>query len=318
MQPNLTLLVKHQYDALNRLVASTPATQAASQRFYLKDRLSTEIQGSEQRSIMQHGDQLLAQQQRQNGTVETRLLATDPQRSVLNILDATQPHPLAYTPYGHRPLGNGLLSLLGFNGERPDPVTGWYLLGNGYRPFNPVLMCFTSPDSWSPFGEGGLNAYAYCVGDPVNRLDPMGHSFVSILKWIGKKISPKSKKTNLQDKPLIGVYKKRENLQGVSNAPTSISSQTNPQRPVIKAQPTNTHPRKMSPKEFLPIFLEQREKTIKTLLKHRENSNFPGEKEVFNEVITSFSEPLVEIKLHSIPVNLSNSNDVIRGNLSGK
>ncbi|WP_239499314.1 RHS repeat-associated core domain-containing protein [Pseudomonas putida] len=175
MQPNLTLLVKHQYDALNRLVASTLSAQATSQCFYLKDRLVTEIQGTEQRSIMQHDDQLLAQQQRQSGNVETRLLATDPQRSVLNVLDATRPHPLAYTPYGHRPLGNGLLSLLGFNGERQDPVTGWYLLGNGYRAFNPVLMRFNGPDNLSPFGKGGLNAYGYCVGDPVNRSDPNGH-----------------------------------------------------------------------------------------------------------------------------------------------
>ena len=36
-------------------------------------------------------------------------------------------------------------------------------------------MRFHSPDSWSPFGGGGLNAYMYCVGDPVNRADPTGH-----------------------------------------------------------------------------------------------------------------------------------------------
>ncbi|ORC43846.1 hypothetical protein BZK31_28960, partial [Pseudomonas floridensis] len=33
---------------------------------------------------------------------------------------------------------------------------------------------FNSPDSLSPFGKGGLNAYAYCLGDPVNRKDPTG------------------------------------------------------------------------------------------------------------------------------------------------
>jgi RHS repeat-associated protein len=102
----------------------------------------------------------------------------------LNALDATQPHPLTYTPYGHRPAENGLLSLLGFNGERPDPVTGHYLLGNGYRAFNPVLMRFNSPDSWSPFGEGGLNAYAYCQGDPTNRVDPTGHYYTPVTKAI--------------------------------------------------------------------------------------------------------------------------------------
>ncbi|EPJ83954.1 RHS repeat-associated core domain-containing protein [Pseudomonas kilonensis] len=178
-----TLLCRYHYDPLDRLVACTPSAQAHTQRFYLKERLTSEIQGSVQRSIFQQGDQLLAQQQRQDDAVETTLLATDQQRSVLHALDTTQPHPLAYTPYGHRAPENGLLSLLGFNGERPDPVTGHYLLGNGYRAFNPVLMRFNSPDSLSPFGEGGLNAYAYCVGDPVNKTDPTGH-FPNLWKGI--------------------------------------------------------------------------------------------------------------------------------------
>ena len=177
MLPNLkTLLCSYRYDPLDRLVESTPSAQSALQRFYLKDRLATEIQGVVQCSIMQHDDQLLAQKQRQDSTTaETSLLATDQQRSVLNVLDPSRSHPLAYTPYGHHPATNGLLSLLGFNGERPDPITGCYLLGMGYRQFSPVLMRFISPDSWSPFGKGGLNVYAYCLGDPVNRRDPNGH-----------------------------------------------------------------------------------------------------------------------------------------------
>ncbi|MCL6705192.1 RHS repeat-associated core domain-containing protein [Pseudomonas sp. T1.Ur] len=176
--PDNTLLCRYHYDPLDRLADCTPSAQARTQRFYLKDRLTSEIQGSVRRSIFQQEAQLLAQQEHQDDAVETTLLATDQQRSVLHALDATQSHPLAYTPYGHRPAQNGLLSLLGFNGERPDPVTGHYLLGNGYRAFNPVLMRFNSPDSLSPFGEGGLNAYVYCVGDPVNRNDPTGHTWV--------------------------------------------------------------------------------------------------------------------------------------------
>ena len=169
------LLFQYHYDPLDRMVACTSTDLPNHQRFHLKDRLTTELQGTTQHSTFQQEDQLLAQQQRQDDIVKTILLATDQQRSVLHALDATLPHSLVYTPYGHRPAENGLLSLLGFNGERPDPVTGHYLLGNGYRAFNPVLMRFNSPDSWSPFGEGGLNAYAYCTGDPVNRIDPTGH-----------------------------------------------------------------------------------------------------------------------------------------------
>lgn len=173
-----TLLCRYHFDALNRLVATAPSAQATALRFYQKERLANEIRGPVQSSIMQHDDQLLAQQTRQGGTgAKTSLLATDPQRSVLNVMDATQSHRLIYTPYGYRPLSKGILSLPGFNGEQPDPVTGCYLLGTGHhRPFNPVLMRFICPDSWSPFGEGGLSAYAYCLGDPVNFSDRTGHS----------------------------------------------------------------------------------------------------------------------------------------------
>jgi RHS repeat-associated protein len=66
-------------------------------------------------------------------------------------------------------------SLAGFNGQRPDPVSGHSHLGNGYRAYTPVLGRFTAPDSMSPFGAGGINPYAYCAGDPVNRADPSGH-----------------------------------------------------------------------------------------------------------------------------------------------
>ncbi|POQ04291.1 MULTISPECIES: RHS repeat-associated core domain-containing protein [Pseudomonas syringae group] len=72
-------------------------------------------------------------------------------------------------------------SLPVFNGELLDSITGHYLLGNGDRAYNPVLMRFNSPDSLSPFGKGGLNAYAYCGGDPVNRTDPDGREFTDVL-----------------------------------------------------------------------------------------------------------------------------------------
>ena len=83
----------------------------------------------------------------------------------------------AWSPWGHGTPGNGLP---GFNGERPDPVSGSYHLGNGYRAYNPVLRRFNCPDSLSPFGAGGINPYAYCLGDPVNRTDPTGH-----ISWQG-------------------------------------------------------------------------------------------------------------------------------------
>ncbi|MBT2340993.1 MULTISPECIES: RHS repeat-associated core domain-containing protein [Pseudomonas] len=170
---------RYGYDPLDRLVDYIPSTQASSRRFYLKERLSTEIQALVEHSIFQQGDQLLAQQLHQNDAVKTTLFTTDQQRSVVHAL-STQLHTLIYMPYGHRASANGLLTLLGFHGERPDTLTGHYLLGNGYRAYNPVLMRFNSPDSLSPFGKGGLNTYVYCTGDPVNRTDPTGHTW----RWV--------------------------------------------------------------------------------------------------------------------------------------
>lgn len=71
----------------------------------------------------------------------------------------------------------------GFNGERPDPLTETCLPGNGYRAYNPRLMRFHCPDDESPFGPGGLNTYAWCDGDPINRADPSGHH--SVGGWLG-------------------------------------------------------------------------------------------------------------------------------------
>jgi RHS repeat-associated protein len=84
---------------------------------------------------------------------------------------------IALTPYGHKPVPGAVQTLLGFNGEYQDVETGLYLLGTGYhRPFSARVMRFISPDSWSPFGRGGLNTYAYLSGDPINHIDPSGHA----------------------------------------------------------------------------------------------------------------------------------------------
>ena len=171
---------RYRYDPLNRLIET-----AGIQRFYNTTRMATEIQGAVQHSVFQSGDVLLAQTRREGAQMDCTLLATDFQRSVLHGVSPDKVEPIAYNVYGHRPAHNGLLSVLGFNGERPDPVTGHYLLGNGYRAFNPVLMRFNSPDSWSPFGEGGINCYAYCGGDPCNAIDPSGHVFA----WLRNKIN---------------------------------------------------------------------------------------------------------------------------------
>ncbi|QLL16011.1 RHS repeat-associated core domain-containing protein [Pseudomonas chlororaphis] len=64
---------------------------------------------------------------------------------------------------------------IGFNGQLFDAISGAYLLGNGYRAYNPIMRAFYSPDSFSPFGVAGVNRYQYCSLDPINFVDPSGH-----------------------------------------------------------------------------------------------------------------------------------------------
>ena len=164
-KPPRSLPGSYQYDALDRLSSSN-----TTRRFYQNERIATEIEGTNTRRFVAFDAQPLAVQQGQ----ATTLMATDLQTSVLQHVSATGTQACAYTPYGHHPTENGITRLLAFNGELPEAVTGHYLLGKGYRAYNPVLMRFNSPDSWSPFGEGGGNAYAYCT-DPVMMQDPTGH-----------------------------------------------------------------------------------------------------------------------------------------------
>ncbi|EGH06721.1 YD repeat-containing protein, partial [Pseudomonas savastanoi pv. glycinea str. race 4] len=136
------VLCRYRYDPLDRLASSSPVRQEDIQRFYQKNVLATEIQGALRSTVFQHEDRLLAQQRHVDDLVDTTLLATDQQRSVLQLVDNTGVESMAYSVYGHHPAESGLTSLLGFNGERRDPATGHYLLGNGYRAYNPVLMRF--------------------------------------------------------------------------------------------------------------------------------------------------------------------------------
>jgi RHS repeat-associated protein len=117
----------------------------------------------------------------------TALLATTASQTVLRQARPGVIQGFAYSPYGWRP--SSAETATGFNGQRPEPATGGYLLGNGHRLYNPVLMRFTRPDALSPFGKGGVNAYAYCEGDPVNATDSSGKFLDLIFPGLDPKFS---------------------------------------------------------------------------------------------------------------------------------
>ncbi len=167
---------RYHYDALGFLAAQTLQDGTLHELFYCSEALVNESAGSEQITYFKLGNECLAQRRSEGPSL---LVGTDLQQSPITVLDADSPgtrNDLRFTPYGYPHSSAGEPGPIGFNGERLDPVTGTYLLGNGYRAFNPILMRFHASDSWGPFGAGDMNAYAYCLGDPVNHTAPHGHA----------------------------------------------------------------------------------------------------------------------------------------------
>ncbi|WP_277419588.1 RHS repeat-associated core domain-containing protein, partial [Pseudomonas viridiflava] len=159
--------VDYRYDPLDTL-----SGHGDDQRFYNAGQLSTRLTGDKPCSYLRGGPHLLAD-------TDKGMTAGDHNNTVLYAVGNGTVEPSAYTAYGYRTASGASQGGAGFNGEYGEPGTDWQLLGNGYRAYNPVLMKFHSPDSLSPFDEGGVNAYAYCEGDPVNGVDPSGHGFWS-------------------------------------------------------------------------------------------------------------------------------------------
>lgn len=124
----------------------------------------------------------------------TVLLATDNCQSIIAEIADGKTNTLVYSAYGEQSAQQEVATRLGFNGQLREARIGWYILGNGYRAYNPRLMRFHSPDSWSPFGRGGLNPYTYCLGNPVNCTDPTGHwkvkSFRNIITLPNSRLEP--------------------------------------------------------------------------------------------------------------------------------
>ncbi|WP_294338576.1 RHS repeat-associated core domain-containing protein [Pseudomonas sp.] len=141
--------------------------------FYKNKQVHTVKTGQQQNSVFRGIQLPLAQNHLGNGTYH-KLLATDTKASVFNTSDATSRETHCYSAYGSSTTIPSSQSILGYNGEVPT-LGNSYILGNGHRLFSTLLMRFLSPDSISPFGEGGINCYAYCSNDPINYTDPSGH-----------------------------------------------------------------------------------------------------------------------------------------------
>lgn len=147
-------------------------------RYYDDGQLYGEFDDDEQRRFLRSGGTVVAESVLSRDLRKTWLLGNDPQGSViLEAGDAVATR--TYGAYGGRNTTSDQ-ARSGFAGEVCDTGTGWYLLGQ--RPYSPALRRFLSPDRASPFGAGGVNRYAYCAGDPINRIDPTGGAWWD---WLG-------------------------------------------------------------------------------------------------------------------------------------
>lgn len=106
------------------------------------------------------------------------LLVPDRTQSILACVGPATDKPGAFTPFGYRRSGKVSAA---WNGQVAESLSKHYLLGNGHRAYHPVLGRFSRPDALSPFGQGGLNTYAYCKGDPINATDPSGRISTALL-----------------------------------------------------------------------------------------------------------------------------------------
>ncbi|KAL6232351.1 hypothetical protein BDW75DRAFT_243047 [Aspergillus navahoensis] len=160
---NKQLLAHYRYDSTGKLSCQSVPGQPDTHLFYRGDSLIATSKGERHVSYVSDGKTYWGETilRKADGDTEketrtSRMFATDFHQSVLT-------NKLRRLP------------LYRIQWERRDPVTGWYHLGNGYRVYNPVLMRFHTPDSWSPFVTGEVNAYGYWSGDPINLIDPSGH-----------------------------------------------------------------------------------------------------------------------------------------------
>ena len=114
------------------------------------------------------------------GTTTYRLV-TDERGSVRLVLDTatgTVAQRLTYDPWGRVTSDtNPGFQPFGFAGGLTDPDTG--LVRFGDRDYDPTATQWLSRDTIG--FTGGTNHYAYADGDPINHIDPTGHSALGCL-----------------------------------------------------------------------------------------------------------------------------------------
>ncbi|MDF3929714.1 hypothetical protein D3C76_710460 [compost metagenome] len=181
-------------------VATVPPEKSATpdiMHFYQNGHLASEISAQGHRQIL-WAQEIPAAQLAQSKQVN--LLSIDRANSVLGILHEA----VSLSPYGYLP-PQAIKTLILFNGQWRDPFSQMDILGNGHRPFNTTLRRFCAPDLLqSPFGDGGVNSYAYCENDPINKIDSSGQAstlIIRALKGLGNAVGFRTPSRNRPTAP---------------------------------------------------------------------------------------------------------------------
>lgn len=172
----------YRYDPAGR-VGEYETASGTTRRFYAGDQVINERSADGSLlTLVRSADGVFAESLLTQSIRSVRLTGSDGQGTV-RVESDHEARLVSYTAHGS---DDGTAeSRSGYAGELRDMENDLYLPGS-YRPYDPILMMFLAPDNASPLGAGGLNRYAYCGGDPVNRVDPDGHSFWS---WVAAGVS---------------------------------------------------------------------------------------------------------------------------------
>lgn len=252
--------ISNQQDSASVNMSLTRVGNNRKTHFYQNDHLATEITTDGARHILWANETTLVQ-------LEKNKTPKPLQVNLGNTVLGSASESTAYAPYGHL-APEHMIALAGFNGQWRDPVTHADALGSAKRLYSPSKMRFNSSDHLSPFDKGGLNSYAYCEGDPINRHDPTGESSVllSLLNFGAKNVAKGAGRFfgNVvgSSKPIsTGIIKqlprgnnftkliasteseRRPNSPSTMNTTTTNSSLPSGQQSPIRTAPSPTPPR---------------------------------------------------------------------------
>ena len=135
-----------------------------------------EQRGAEKIKYVYAGSQRVAQISSTQGTT---YFTNDHQGSAALLTDTSgnQVQSTAYLPFGgtFQTAGSKTTSWR-YTGQRQDDSTGLYYYNARY--YDPTIGRFLTPDTivQSPYDPQFLNRYAYCRNNPINLVDPTGHT----------------------------------------------------------------------------------------------------------------------------------------------